>query len=40
MYTIYELVENYDENTEYTDNFNFYLVPSANPDGYEYTWVK
>ncbi len=38
-YTIYELIENYAAHPQYADNFNFYIVPDGNPDGYEYTWV-
>eukprot|EP00094_Tigriopus_californicus_P011301 TCALIF_10908-PA protein Name:"Similar to Carboxypeptidase B (Astacus astacus)" AED:0.19 eAED:0.19 QI:25/0.85/0.75/1/1/1/8/52/400 len=36
-YTVKELVENYDSHPEYLDNFNFYVLPCANPDGYEYS---
>ncbi len=39
-YTIYELVENYLAHPEYADNFNFFIIPNGNPDGYEYTWVN
>ena len=33
-----ELVEDYDEHPEYLDNFNWYFLPVANPDGYAYTF--
>jgi len=32
-----ELVEDYAEHPEYLDNINWYLLPSANPDGYMYS---
>jgi len=37
-FIIRELVEDYDEHPEYVDNINWYLLPSANPDGYAYSW--
>ncbi|CAB3373350.1 Hypothetical predicted protein [Cloeon dipterum] len=35
---IYELIENYDRNQAYVDLFDWYILPSANPDGYNYTF--
>jgi len=32
-----ELVEDYAEHPEYLDKINWYLLPSANPDGYMYS---
>ena len=37
-FLIRELVEDYDEHPEYVDNFNWYFIPVANPDGYAYTF--
>ena len=39
LFTIYEVVENYAAHPQYADSFNFHFIPSANPDGYEYTWA-
>ncbi len=39
-YSIYEILENYEAHPEYVDNFNFFIVPCGNPDGYEYSWVS
>ena len=39
-FIVRELVEDYDEHPEYLDNFNWYLLPVANPDGYAYTFSK
>ena len=36
-YTIRELLENYAAHPQYVDEFNIHVIPSANPDGYEYT---
>lgn len=36
-YAIRELLEK-SENQNYIDNLNFYILPVANPDGYEYTF--
>jgi murein tripeptide amidase MpaA len=36
-YVIRELVENYDQHKDIVDNINFHALPSANPDGYEYS---
>ena len=33
-----ELVEDNAEHPEYLDNINWYFLPSANPDGYAYTF--
>lgn len=32
-----ELVEDYEEHPDYIDKLNWYLLPSANPDGYQYS---
>jgi carboxypeptidase A4 len=37
-YLIRELVENYALHPEYVDNVNYHILPSANPDGYAYTF--
>jgi len=37
-YITRELVENYSEHPQYLDNLNWYILPSANPDGYMYSW--
>merc|ERR1712012_1130379 len=36
-FIIRELVEDYAEHPSYLDNINWYYLPSANPDGYEYS---
>jgi len=36
-FIIRELVENYSDHPEYIDEMNWYLLPSANPDGYTYS---
>merc|ERR1712002_584469 len=36
-FIIRELVENYDKHPDYLDKLNWYLLPSANPDGYMYS---
>lgn len=36
-YLIRELVENDADHPEYLDNLNVYVMPTGNPDGYEYT---
>ena len=28
-----------EEATRLMDNFNWYILPVFNPDGYEYTWT-
>ena len=33
-----ELVENNTAHPAYLDNINWYFLPSANPDGYAYSW--
>jgi len=46
LYIVRQLVENYDKNRRLVDNADWYLLPVANPDGYEYThttdrlWTK
>jgi len=37
-FLVRELVEDYVEHPEYLDNINWYFIPSANPDGYAYTF--
>jgi len=37
-FIVRELVEDYAEHPEYLDNINWYFIPSANPDGYAYSW--
>jgi len=37
-FIVRELVEDYAEHPEYIDNINWYFLPSANPDGYAYSW--
>merc|ERR1712168_890471 len=37
-YLIRELVENYADHPDYLDKINWYFIPSANPDGYTYSW--
>merc|ERR1712142_1197141 len=32
-------VEEYDSHPDYLDKINWYFIPSANPDGYEYTFT-
>ncbi|XP_070577618.1 carboxypeptidase B-like [Ptychodera flava] len=42
IYTVKYLVEGYGNDpsiTNYLDNFDYYIVPSSNPDGYEFTWT-
>jgi len=36
-YVVNQLFENYDSHPEYIDEINWYLIPSANPDGYQYS---
>merc|ERR1712037_515957 len=36
-FIVRELVEDYAEHPSYIDNINCYFLPSANPDGYEYS---
>jgi len=37
-FIVRELVEDYEEHPEYLDKINWYFLPSANPDGYAYSW--
>merc|ERR1712042_120736 len=37
-FIVRELVEDYDEHPDYLDKINWYFLPSANPDGYAYSW--
>lgn len=36
-YLTRELVENYAAHPDYIDKVNWYIIPSANPDGYQYS---
>ena len=31
-------MEDYSEHPDYLDKLNWYFIPSANPDGYTYSW--
>merc|ERR1712018_642030 len=37
-FIVRELVEDYAEHPDYLDKINWYFLPSANPDGYAYTF--
>jgi len=37
-FIVRELVEDYAEHPDYLDKLNWYFIPSANPDGYAYSW--
>lgn len=37
LYIINQLVENYSDNSDLVDSLDWFIVPVANPDGYEYT---
>jgi len=37
-FIVRELVEDYAEHPDYLDKINWYFIPSANPDGYAYTF--
>merc|ERR1719288_65730 len=37
-FIVRELVEDYAEHPDYIDKINWYFIPSANPDGYAYSW--
>merc|ERR1719391_826915 len=37
-YLVNELVDNYSMHPDYIDKINWYFLPSANPDGYQYTF--
>jgi len=37
-FIVRELVEDYAEHPDYVDKINWYFLPSANPDGYAYSW--
>merc|ERR1712223_220935 len=37
-FLVRELVEDYAEHPDYIDKINWYFIPSANPDGYAYSW--
>merc|ERR1712236_41550 len=36
-YLVRQLVEEYSDHPDYLDKINWYFIPSANPDGYEYS---
>ncbi len=38
-YLVNELLNNAEANDKYLDSFNIYLLPVANPDGYEFCWT-
>ena len=40
LYLIDQLVEKYDRNPRFADEINIYILPSANPDGYEYSQTE
>ncbi|KAK7788403.1 hypothetical protein R5R35_005531 [Gryllus longicercus] len=40
LYTISQLVENYEANRELVDALDWYVLPVLNPDGYEYTFTN
>merc|ERR1712212_1263793 len=37
-YLVRQLVEEYDSHPDYLDKINWCFIPSANPDGYTYSW--
>ena len=37
-FIVNELVQGYDSHPDYLDKINWYFLPSANPDGYSYTF--
>merc|ERR1712002_1017747 len=37
-FIVRELGEDYSEHPDYLDKINWYFIPSANPDGYAYSW--
>merc|ERR1712002_521925 len=37
-FIVRELVEDYDKHPDYLDKINWYFIPSANPDGYQYSF--
>jgi murein tripeptide amidase MpaA len=39
MKIIYELVENYAQNQAYVDMVDWFVLPVANPDGYNFSWT-
>jgi murein tripeptide amidase MpaA len=39
-YLVRQLVEEYSDHPDYLDKINWYFIPSANPDGYEYTFTN
>ncbi|KAK7862003.1 hypothetical protein R5R35_013543 [Gryllus longicercus] len=40
LYTISQLVENYEANKDLVDALDWYVLPVINPDGYEYTFTN
>ena len=39
-YLVNELVNNNDAHPDYLDKINWYFIPSANPDGYSWSWER
>lgn len=39
-YVANEIVENFEELPDYMQNTDYYILPVANPDGYEYTFTS
>merc|ERR1712002_918673 len=37
-FLVRELVEEYEKHPDYLDKINWYFIPSANPDGYQYSF--
>lgn len=40
LYTIYSMLNFYQENPSIFTNLDFLFIPVLNPDGYEYTWTN
>ncbi len=40
LYLAHVFVEDYDSHRDILDNYDVYIMPVMNPDGYEYTWSK
>merc|ERR1711971_943817 len=38
VHDVQSLIEDYAEHPDYIDKINWYFIPSANPDGYAYSW--
>merc|ERR1711926_50689 len=39
-FVVNNLLEGYSQNPDYLDKINWYFIPSANPDGYTYTFEQ